>query len=362
MNRWLEIDTNALKNNLKRIKKQIDWPRVGLMAVIKSNAYGHGLIETAKIFEKEQVDYLAVATFDEAIKLRKNNIKLPILIIGYTDKSEIKDAISNNISISLYDLDEAVEIINIAKRINKTVHVHIKLDTGMHRLGILADNFIEIYKKLINDKNIKIDYLYSHFADIKNKKYSDYQLKILNDIIANLKKEKLPVPKIHISRSESLSSSDTYYSMVRPGLALYGLCKSVPGLQPALTFKTKIAQIKKISKGDCVGYGLTFKAKKDMKIAIIAVGYADGYGRSLSNCGEVIARGIKCPVIGRVCMNLTIIDVSKVNPPAGGGDDVILIGKSGDVEVSASDLAQKTGTINYEIVARIPESIPRIYK
>lgn len=359
MNRWLEIDLRAIKHNIDVIKKEISWPKVKLMPVVKANAYGHGAVEVAKVCEKEKVDFLAVATFDEAIELRKNSIKTPILIIGYTDKDEIEEAIKNNITLSVYDLEMASEITKIAKKLNKKANIHLKLDSGMHRLGFLPEDFIGVYKNLANEKSLKIDFLYTHFADIKNDDFTNKQLKVLDGILQEIEKEKLPRLKVHVSRSEGLDIPKTYYDMVRPGLAIYGL-SSLKGLESALTFKTKIAQVKGIKKGEFVGYSLTYKAPKDMKIATIVVGYSDGYGRNLSNKGEVILNGTKCPVIGRVCMNFTIINVDKVKNPKIGGE-VILIGKIGNIEVSAIDLAKKINTIPYEIVSRIPAEIPRIY-
>jgi len=360
MNRWLEIDLGAIKHNIEVIKNKIAWPKVKLMPVVKANAYGHGAIEVAKVLEKEKVDFLAVATFDEAVELRKNNIKTPILIIGYIDKDEIEEAIKNTISMSVYDLEMTRKISQAAKKINIKANIHLKLDSGMHRLGFMPEDFICAYKKLSNEKFLMIDYLYTHFADITNTVFTSKQLKVLDNILEQIKKEKLPSLKVHISRSEGLDIPKTYYDIVRPGLAIYGL-SNLKGLEPALTFKTKIGQVKNIKKGDFVGYSLTYKALKDMKIATIAVGYSDGYGRNLSNKGEVIVNGTKCPVIGRVCMNLTIINVDKVKNPKI-GDEVILIGKSGREGITAIDLAKKINTIPYEIVSRIPKEIPRIFK
>lgn len=360
MNRWLEIDLSAIKNNIAIIKKNISWPKVKLMPVVKANAYGHGLLEIAKICQKEKVDYLAVATFDEAMILRRNNIKLPILIIGFIDKDQIEEAIKNNITLSIYDLKEAEAIKKACRKLRKKAKIHLKLDTGMHRLGFLPKDFVPAYKKLLRDECFEIEYIYSHFADVTNSDYRNFQLQVLNDTLAKIRKENLPVPKIHFCRSDALTDKTTYFDMIRPGLAIYGLSK-IKGLKPALTFKTKIAQIKNIKKGDCVGYSLTFRAPKDMRIATIAVGYADGYGRNLSNRGEVLIKGVRCPVIGRVCMNLTIINISKLSEPQI-GDEVVLIGKSGKEEMSAFEVAKKIDTIPYEIVSRIPAEIPRIYK
>lgn len=361
MNRWVEIDLEAIKNNIALIKKEIGHPKTKLMTVVKANAYGHGLVEISKICEETNVDYLAVSTFDEAKTLRGNGVSLPILIIGYIYTEDIEKAISDNITLSIYSREIADEVIKAASKLNKVAKVHLKIDTGMHRLGFLPEEFIQNYQELILDKNLNIEFIYSHFADFHNEDYSQKQIEVLKKILGEIKNKKLPIPKVHFSRSESLTNDKVDFAMVRPGLALYGLCDNIAGLKPALTFKTKIAQVKNIKAGDCVGYCLTFKAEKPMKIATIACGYADGYGRNFSNKGEVIVGGKKCPVIGRVCMNLTIVDVNEVNN-AKMGDEVILIGKNNGVEISANELAEKIDTIPYEIVSRIPADIPRIYK
>ncbi len=359
--KWLEIDLGAIRNNISIIKKKIGWPKVKLMAVVKANAYGHGLIEVARICQKEKVDYLAVASVDEGLKLRNNKLKLPILVMGYIDKEQIKEAVKSNLSLSIYDLEEAGEIKKVCLKLKRQVKVHLKLDSGMHRLGFAPQDFIKALRDLLNDDCFIVEYFYSHFADIQNKNYSNQQIKILEEVLREINKENNYQPKVHFSRSASLNWSKTHYDMVRPGLAIYGLEKSLPELKSALSFKAKIVQVKEIQKGDFVGYCLTFKALKNMKIATIGVGYADGYGRNLSNKGEVLIKGVRCPVIGRVCMNLTIVDVSKVDNPKM-GDEVVLIGKSHKEEISAFRLAETIDTIPYEIVSRIPAEIPKIYK
>jgi len=361
MNRWVEIDLGAIKNNIALIKKEIGHPKTKLMTVVKANAYGHGLVEISKMCEGTNVDYLAVSTFDEAKTLRGNGISLPILIIGYIYTEDIEKAISDNITLSIYSREIADEVIKAASKLNKVASVHLKIDTGMHRLGFLPEEFIQNYKELTSDKNLNVEYLYSHFADFHNPEHSQKQIAVLKGLLSEIKTKNLPIPKVHFSRSESLTDDNVDFAMVRPGLALYGLCDNIAGLKPALTFKTKIAQVKNIKAGDAVGYCLTYQAPRNMKIATIACGYADGYGRNFSNKGEVIIDGKKLPVIGRVCMNLTIVDVSEVSDVKM-GDEVILIGKDNGVEITANELAEKIDTIPYEIVSRIPSDIPRIYK
>lgn len=360
MNRWLEIDLRVIVQNIQIIKHKISWPKVRLMPVIKANAYGHGLVEIAKVCEKEIVDYLAVATFDEAMVLRKNNITLPILTIGYIDKENIEEAIQNNITLSLYCAEEGKQIMEFSQKLNRKAKVHLKLDTGMHRLGFLAKDFIKYYQDILKSDFIEVEYVYSHFADFTNEEYSKKQVDSLKGILEKIKLLNLPVPKVHFSRSDSLND-DVNFEMVRPGLAIYGLNKKIKGIKSALAFKTKIVQIKAIGANEYVGYCLTYKSEKPIKIATIACGYADGYSRNFSNRGEVIIAGKKCPVVGRVCMNLTIVDVSNVSNIKI-SDEVILIGKDNGAEITVNELAKKIGTISYEIISRIPPEIPRIYK
>ena len=361
MNHWLDIDLKAIRHNIRIIKKEIAWPKVKFMAVVKSNAYGHGIVEVSKVCQVEKVDYLAVATPEEALNLRSNKIVLPILILGYVDKENLASLIKQNITLSVYDRQMISKISRICRKIDRKVKVHLKLDTGMHRLGFLPDDFVKIYKEILKNKWFEVEYLYSHFADIKNKSYIKEQLKVLNQVLEKLRIQKLPIPKIHFCRSDALNDEKTFFDMIRPGLALYGLSHSILNLKPALSFKTRIVQVKRIKKGDYIGYCLSYKAPTYMTIATIAIGYADGYSRDLSNCGEVLIRGKRCSVIGQVCMNLAIVDVGAVKNPQV-GDLVVLIGRSGQKEITVEELALKTGTITYEIVSRIPAEIPRIYK
>ena len=356
MTKWLEIDLEAIAKNIALIKKEIAWPKVKLMVIVKANAYGHGLVEVAKRAVKEKIDYFGVATVSEALELRKNHLKTPILVIGPVAEEEIREAIKHRVSLSLYNIEILKKIETCTQKLKSPVLVHLKIDTGMHRLGFPPEDLYQTLPEIICNPYIKIEYLYSHFAEVKNKNYAQKQLKILSDFLDKIGTFNIPV---HFSRSLTLKQKETHFEMFRTGLAIYGL-EDFPGFKPALSFKTRIAQIKNLKKGDYVGYGLTFKANQPMKIAILGVGYADGLDRKFSNCGEILVAGIRCPIIGRVCMNMTMINVRRVRN-CKVGDEAVLIGKSGREEITASDLAQNIDTIAYEIVSRIPTEIPRIY-
>lgn len=358
---WSEINLEAIRNNLRQIKRTIG-SKIKIMAVIKANAYGHGLISVAEVCQQEKVSYLAVANLDEALKLRQAKISLPILILGYVPEEDFANALRNKITLTLYDFGMAKKLEQVAKSLGRTTSVHIKIDTGMHRLGIFPEDAVKFFTEIKKFPAIKIEGIYSHFADASNKIYSLEQIKKFKDVLQKLEKAGFSLPIIHMANSQAgLTLPQAHFDMVRVGLAIYGLNENLKFRQSALSLKSKIAQIKTVEKGKYIGYCMTYKTKKPAKLATIAIGYADGYSRSLSNIGEVLVHGKRCPVRGRICMNQTIIDVSEIaNVKI--GDEVVLIGRQGPEEITVNEVAQKINTIPYEIVSRIPSSLPRIYK
>jgi len=365
---WLFINLQAIGNNVKQILKMIG-PSVSLMAVVKSNAYGHGLIPICKKVLEKGAKWLGVFSLEEALKIREAKITSPILILGFTEKENLKKIIAKDISLTLYDIETAKELSILAKKLSKKAKVHLKIDTGMHRLGILSDNILNFVRKIENLKNLQIEGIFSHFADATNKEYSLWQLEKFKKVLALLKQNGISPPFVHMANSAAtLTIPAARFNLIRCGLAIYGLSPLLPNSKPALSFKAKIIQVKDLKKGDYVGYQRTYKAKRAMKIAILGVGYADGFDRGLSNMGEVLVKGIRCPVIGRICMNQTIIDVSKLSEIRTKrdrlkvGDVVTLIGKDGDDKITVDELAKKLNTIPHEVVSRIPENLPRIFK
>ena len=340
---WVEIDSSALRGNFRFFQKWVG-PKVTMMVVIKSNAYGHGILETAQILSGDKNTIFGVDSLDEALFLKNNRITNSILILGYIPQLRIAEAIKNNFHISIY----SKALLELLQKSNGTFH--LKIETGTNRLGINPEALSAI------KKFPKIAGVYTHFADVENTQSSFYktQLKILNQAIAVLDSQGIVPEFIHsASTAGILRNPETHFNLVRLGIGLY----TKP--RPVLNWKTKIAQIKFVNKEETVGYDRTFRAKQKIKIAVLPVGYGDGYDRKLSNRGEVLIHGRPACVLGRVCMNMMMVDVSKI-PGAKVGDTVTLLGISGNKNIFADTIAKKIGTINYEILTRINPLIPRI--
>ena len=369
----VEISRKNIIHNLRQFRKRVG-KRVEIMAVVKSNAYGHGIREVAKIVSQNGADWLGVNSLEEGLLLRKINLRQPILILGYIPLNEIKEAIRHNLSFVVYNLEAIKRANRVAARLKKRAKVHLKIETGTYRQGINIADLEEFVRLCLVEKNIIIEGIYTHYANIEDTLDHRFALSQLRKFKKATKLvNRLGVqPFCHTACSAAIILyPETFFDIVRLGIGLYGLWpsrevkilanrskKAKIELKPALSWKTKIAQIKPVAKGATVGYGRTFRANRGMKIAIIPVGYWDGYDRKLSNCGRVLVKGQFAPIVGRVCMNMLMIDVSEI-PNIGIEEKVVLIGKQGKNEITTEELAEKMGTINYEVVTRINPSIPR---
>lgn len=369
-NSWVEISKSALINNIKTFKKIIG-PRVRLMVVVKSNAYGHGLIEVSKICaQQKEVDVLCTVNLEEALILRKSGIKKPLLVLSYyeLDAQKIKKAINQKINLVVYQESQFKFIDKIAGQLKKKAKVHFKVDTGTSRLGVPIKSAFQCINTLVQYKNLKLEGLFTHYASAEeiNQSYTVKQTKMFYRLIQKLEKQNIIIPIKHSSCSASALMNKSYhFDAIRLGISLYGLWSLEDGqnikkkynLKPVLTWKTKVIQIKDIKKGETIGYGRTHKVKKKTKIALLPVGYWEGYDRKLSNRGEVLIKSTRCQLLGRVCMNLTMIDITGKNVKV--GDEAVLIGQQGRGVITADELADKIGTINYEVVTRINPLIIR---
>jgi len=374
MKTWIEINKKALQNNISQFKKLIG-KKIKLMAVVKSNAYGHGLIETAKIVINSGADWLGVDSIDEAIKLRKAGIKTPILILGYTLISRLADIVKYNLRQTVYSKETIDELGKQAKKQKKKVYVHLKVETGTSRQGLEKEELLELAKFIKKYPQIKIEGAHTHYANIEDTTDHTYAKKQLNrfkQAIGLLESNGIEVPIKHTACSAAIILfNETHFDMVRLGISMYGLWSSKETfvsakeksrkikLEPVLTWKTKIVQTKRIKAGTPISYGLTEKVAHNSKIAILPVGYWDGYDRKLSGVGNVLIKGKRCKILGRVCMNMMVVDVGHVRKIKL-EEEVVLLGKQGKEEIAADELAQKIGTINYEVVTRINPLIPRI--
>lgn len=363
---WADIDLDAVRENIQNIQANLK-PGVKSCAVIKADAYGHGAVEVAHAID-DIVDFYAVATIDEAMELRGNGLTKPILILGYVHPSMYEIAVKNDIRLPVFDHETAVEISEAAARAGKTARVHIKIDTGMSRIGFRPSaESVKCVQKINNLSGIKIEGIFTHFAnsDDKTADKAMKQLDIFKSFIAELEANGLNIPVKHCANSAAATYlRDADMDMVRLGISIYGLYPSQYihqiELKPALSLKSHVVMVKTIPAGTSVGYGSTWTADKKSVIATIPVGYADGYFRSLSNKGYVLINGSRYPVIGRVCMDQIIVDASE-NPDVKRGDEVVLIGQSGELQITTEEIADLAGSFNYEFVCGLTRRVARKY-
>ena len=368
---WLEISAGALRHNISAHRRLLP-KKTKLMAVIKSNAYGHGLEQVVKVCEGSRlVDWYGVAYLDEAFKLRMLAKKTPILILSHYlpyNRALLAKAIKSHISFVVYEIGQIKALERASRAADSPARLHLKLETGMARLGQFPEPAAKLLQLISKSKYLKLEGVASHFSTAEEANgFVKFQLKNLHKFITENKKFIPATVLKHISCTASiLTAPNTHLDMVRLGIGLYGLWpsaetreKSKAGLAPVLAWKTTIIEIQKLPKGIVVGYGKSFITKKSIVMASIPVGYWEGYDRRLGNKGVVLIGGKRCPIIGRICMNLSMVDVSKVNR-AMVGDEVVLIGRQGKAEVTADEMAKKIDSINYEVVTCINPQLPRI--
>jgi len=360
-----EIDLSAICHNLE-IVGHIVRNDTKLLGVVKADAYGHGIKEVSKAIV-DHVDYFGVASLDEAAVLRKAGIQKPILVIGAILPEEIEGVFRFNVIQTVSDLDIPKRLSNLARSRDKKVKVHVKIDTGMGRLGFWHEDALDFIKKIAKLKNIIIDGIFTHFPNAEGDNVFTYnQIRNFKRLTEKLWGNNIYIPIRHTANSMGLIDfKDSHMNMVRPGLMMYGiypkesLMKNIL-LKPALTLRTKITYLKSMPAGRTISYGMSYVVRKPTKIATIPVGYGDGYSRYFSNKAEVLIKGIRCPVVGRVCMDMCMVDVGYLENVKV-GDDVILIGSQGKEIIRAEELARLINTIPYEILCNIGPRVPRIY-
>ena len=361
---YINIDVSALRHNIKLAKNKVG-KGVKIMSLVKANAYGHGAVEVAK-YCKDLLDYLGVATVDEGIELRKAGIDLPILVVGDVAQCRYADAIDFDIELAIHSHDSAVTLNEFCKSIGKRAKVHIAVDTGMGRIGFLPDEVNEAIS-VCRLNNLEIKGIFTHFAkaDEVDKSYTRNQKRLFDEFVESMKRAGADAGLRHVSNSASVLDMPEFgCDMVRMGIMTYGLSPSsdvkCDDLQVAMSMYTHIVHIKTLPKGCAVSYGGQYVTRRDTVVATIGVGYGDGYPRALSDKGFVLVRGRRAPIIGRICMDQTMIDVTRIDG-AGVGDIVTLVGRDGDELITADEIATLTGTINYEIVCGFAPRVPRVY-
>lgn len=371
---WTEVSLNAIENNYKEIKRKVQNAKI--CCVVKADGYGHGAVELAHKYEELGADYFAVSNIDEGKELRENGIKLPILILGYTPPVNAEELVNYNISQAVYSLEYAQLLNENCKKINAKVNIHIKLDTGMSRIGFMCQEFprddysIEEIKQVSGLEYLTLEGMFTHFCvsdeEDAGREFTNKQFANFNTVLEKLKAEGVNPPIVHCSNSGAIEDyPNTYCNMVRAGIILYGLSPSPKlfnrlNLIPAMTLKTSVAHVKYIEKGATISYGRTYTAEKKMKIATVPIGYADGYIRKYANDGYMLVNGQKAPIVGRVCMDQTMLDVTDIENVKI-GDEVTVFGSGNNGEPTADNLAQSAETINYEIVCLISKRVPRVF-
>ena len=364
------FSATAISHNIHAFRHLVG-DRVLLMPVIKSNAYGHGMLEVARLCDKnKEVNRLCVVNMEEALELIAAGIRKPLVILSIyeLDKIKIAAAIKKRVAFPLYTFEQAKILNAVGERVGKKAIVHLKIDVGTSRIGIRTEALAEFIKKIKKYIHLHIEGIFSHFASSEeNGEYTKEQYKLFEQGIAILKKEGIVPPLQHIACSAAATLHHySFCNAIRFGISLYGLhpsatTKKTLSLKPALSWHSTIIQVKNVPTGAKVSYGGTHITKRPTKLAIIPVGYWDGYDRGFSNKAKVIVKGKRCPILGRVCMNMSMIDVTEVKNPKA-GDRVTLLGKNGKAEITADELAAHIGTINYEVVTRVNPLIPRVFK
>lgn len=365
------VNLEAIRHNLNEVRKKLK-ADTKLMAVIKADAYGHGAVALAKAIGNSGngIDFYGVAIIEEAIELREAGIDKPILILGYTPKEQYDLVVAYDVAQTIFQYEMAEALSLEAKRQNKSAKIHIKIDTGMTRIGYTDTiDSIEEIKRIAALENIEIEGIFSHFAraDEEDRSCTELQLKRFNAFLERLEKEEIHIPIKHIANSAGIIEfSEAYYNMVRCGIVTYGIYPSSEVNQkeihliPAMEMKTHVAFVKDVEPGVGVSYGAIYVTDKKTRVATIPVGYADGYSRNLSNTGKVIIHGKYAPIIGRICMDQFMVDVSDIENVKQ-GDTVTLLGRDGDAYISAEELAQWSHSFAYELVCTVGKRIPRVY-
>lgn len=366
---WAEINLDNLAHNIKEVVR-ITSDKTMITAVVKADGYGHGAVMVSKTFLENGADRLAVATLSEGIELRKANIKDPILILGYTPENQFDEVVKYDLIQTIYNYKQGQVISEVSKNQNVVTKIHIKIDTGMSRLGFLpSDESVEDMIKVSKLCNVEIEGIYTHFAasDEKDKTFTRNQFKKFNEFIVKLESYNIYIPIKHVSNSAAIIDINDYnLDMVRAGIMLYGLYPSEDvkiknvNLKPAMALKAKISHIKELPENTGISYGHIYHTNKSSKIGTLPLGYADGLSRLLSNKTEATINNIRVPLIGRICMDQCMVDLSNI-PDARIDDEAILFSDGNNNTLHIDEIGKSLGTINYEVVCMISKRVPRVY-
>lgn len=367
---WAEIDLDALAHNAREIRR-ITSKRANVMGIVKADAYGHGVTQTVRTFLNNGVTRLAVSMLDEAIQLRNLGINVPILVLSYTDPSRAREIILNDVTQTIFSHDLAKALSDEAVALGRNVKVHVKVDTGMTRVGFMPGySAVKSVFEISRLPGIIVEGLFTHFAsaDEKDDSYTLMQFEKFMSICNELGRVGVHIPVKHVCNSAAiLKHPQMHLNMVRPGIILYGLYpsrevnRSLISLKSAMTLKAAVVMVKDVEKGSFISYGRTFETERESRIATLPIGYADGYTRLLSGKGHVLIHGEKAPIVGRICMDQCMVDVTDLKSEVRVGDEAVLFGRQGEAEISVEEVAEQIGTISYEVVSVIGKRVPRVY-
>ena len=368
---WVELDSGAPDHNLRELRKGLARGCL-LCATVKSNAYGHGVKEMIGLLPS--ADWFAVNSFEEGVELRALGVERPILLLGYLPASQVRDAVAADLRLTVYN-EETIRALSALDLGGRKARVHIKVETGTGRQGVVIDELEAFAEPLLESPTVEVEGILTHYAtadDTVDPSYALSQLKRFRGAIDRLRAREISPPVVHTACTAAcILYPEMHFSMVRVGIGVYGLWPSretyvtarcriadPPKLVPVLSWKTRLAQVKPLPQGSFIGYGCTYRTTRSTTLGVLPVGYADGYDRSLGNTAHVLVRGRRAPVLGRVCMNLTMVDLTDV-PRVAVEDEVTLLGRDGEEEITADTFGSWLGTINYEVVTRISPLLPR---
>lgn len=365
---YATVNLSALAHNLSCIHGYLS-PGCEIMAIVKANAYGHGAIEIAQALARENVGRFAVASLEEGISLRQAGLSTPIVVLGALFAQQLADLVAHRLTPVVSDGSLLPALAQAARSYPSPYPIHLKIETGMGRLGFSPDELRPLLDNPLLRSALHVEGLMTHLADADgtDTAFTERQLGVFQAILEQVRRRGLPLPLVHTANSAAIIRfPESHYSLVRPGIMLYGYhtlptSMPAPDLQPVLSLHTTIAHLRTIPRGGTISYNRTFIAKRPTRIAILPIGYADGYSRRLSNCGSVLIQGRRAPIIGLVCMDMIMVDVTDI-PPVEIGETVTLIGRQGGSAIWADEIADWTGTIPYEILCGIGARVPRLYE
>jgi alanine racemase len=361
---WAEIDLDALTSNLRRVR-ELAGPAKGVMAIVKANAYGHGAVPIAWHLAAQGVSALGVGDSEEAMELRRAGISIPILILGAIIPGELADVVDHDIAVTVHSAERVRRLAREGRRAGRPVSVHLKVDTGMGRLGCTPAIAVEIAQLVRDTEFLRLDGLCTHFSSAGDATFTALQMQRFDEVAAAIERASIPLPARHAAASSAiLHRVGQGLDLVRPGLMLYGLAPTpalAEGLTPILSLKTQVIFLKDFEAGTPLGYEGTHVTARRTRVATLPVGYNDGYPWRLSGRGEVLVRGHRAPVVGRVSMDYLMVDVGRI-PGVSVGDEVVLVGSSGDERVTVAELAERAGTIPHEILTRLGKRVVRTFR